>query len=207
MSLYFIPTAFLQINPVVAAMILITHTLNYVFLTLLKTWIYTSNLKQELMNLISKTNKTLYVSWHETCTWKCRLDVQRWNSDKCRCECKELLDKGKCDDRLIWNPSTCECDCDKSYEVGEYLDYVSCKCRKKLIDSLVEKCNENIDGNEIIYKATLYNYEKVCISCTRYIIINHSGCINNYGYHWCVFLFLFGCKKKLGQFSISLIAY
>ena len=29
----------------------------------------------------------------------------------------------------------------------EYLDYVNCKCRKRIIDKLVEKCNENIDEN------------------------------------------------------------
>ena len=38
--------------------------------------------------------------WHEMCKCKCRLDAsvsnnkQRWNDDKCRCECKELIDKG-----------------------------------------------------------------------------------------------------------------
>ena len=36
MSYYFILTELLQINAVIAAMILITHTLNYVFLMLLK---------------------------------------------------------------------------------------------------------------------------------------------------------------------------
>ena len=25
------------------------------------------------------------------------------------CECKELIDKGKCDEGFIWNPSNCEC--------------------------------------------------------------------------------------------------
>ena len=41
--------------------------------------------------------------WHEMCMCKCRLDAsvsnnkQRWNDDKCRCECKELIDKGVCD--------------------------------------------------------------------------------------------------------------
>ena len=39
----------------------------------------------------------------ENCKCKCRLDSsvcnnkQRWNKDKCRCECKELIDKGICD--------------------------------------------------------------------------------------------------------------
>ena len=39
----------------------------------------------------------------------------------------------------VWNPSNCECECDKSCNIGEYLDYSNCKCRKKLVDSLVEK--------------------------------------------------------------------
>ena len=47
------------------------------------------NLK--VFNLMSRTNKTRHVKWHETCKCKCRLDTsvcnnkQRWNKDKCRC--------------------------------------------------------------------------------------------------------------------------
>ena len=37
------------------------------------------------------------------------------------------------------NPSNCQCECDKSCDVREYLDYENCKCRKKLIDELVEE--------------------------------------------------------------------
>ena len=48
------------------------------------------------------------------------------------------------------------------------LDYVNCKCRKRLIDKLVEKCDEEIDGNERIYKVTLSNYEGKCKSCSSY---------------------------------------
>ena len=43
---------------------------------------------------------------------------QRCNNDKCRWECKELIDKGGCDDGFIWNPSICECEGDKSCNVG-----------------------------------------------------------------------------------------
>ena len=32
---------------------------------------------------------------------------------------------------FIWNPSNCECECDKSCDIGEYLDYENCRCRKK----------------------------------------------------------------------------
>ena len=32
-------------------------------------------------------------------------NTQRWNDDKYRCECKELLDKGVCNKEYIWNPN------------------------------------------------------------------------------------------------------
>ena len=31
----------------------------------------------------------------------------RWNEDKCRCECKELIGKGACHEEFNWNPSNC----------------------------------------------------------------------------------------------------
>ena len=91
--------------------------------------------------------------------------------DKCRCECKELIDKGICDDGFIWNPSNCECECDKSCDVGPYLDYENCKCRKRLIDKPVEECSENIDGNELIHNAILNDSRRVCSSCTICIVL------------------------------------
>ena len=78
-----------------------------------------------------------------------------------------MINKGLCDTGFIWNPSNCECECDKSCDVGEYLDYENCKCRKKLVDKLVAECSENIGGNEIIYN----DYEKVQNSCTIYIVL------------------------------------
>ena len=56
---------------------------------------------------------------------------QRWNEDKCRNECKELIDKGVCNKGSIWNLSNCECECDKSCDVGQYLDYENCWSSKK----------------------------------------------------------------------------
>ena len=32
-------------------------------------------------------------------------------------------------------------------------------------------CSEYIDGNEMIYNSTLNDYEKVCKSCTIYILL------------------------------------
>ena len=56
-----------------------------------------------------------------------------------------MIDKGICDKVFIWSPSNCQCECDKLCDAEEYLDYNNCKCRKRLLDKLVEKCSENID--------------------------------------------------------------
>ena len=64
------------------------------------------------------------------------------------CERKELIDKGVCDTGFIWNPSNCQCECDKLCDVGEYL-YENCKCRKKLVDKLVEECTETVEEVKI----------------------------------------------------------
>ena len=56
----------------------------------------------KVFNPMSKTNETTQVKWHKTCKCKYRLYAnvcnrnQCWNNDKCRCECKELIDKGIC---------------------------------------------------------------------------------------------------------------
>ena len=74
------------------------------------------NMNVNVFNLISRTKKTKYIKWHETCKCKCRLDAsvcnnkQKLNEDKCRCKCKELIDKGICDKGFNWNPSNCECE-------------------------------------------------------------------------------------------------
>ena len=120
----------------------------------------------ELVDLFETLNM---IQTNQICQYKCKLDAsvcnnkQRWNIDKCRCECKELIDKGMCDKGFIWNPSNCECECDKSCDFGEYLDYQNCKCRKKLVDKLVDECTENIDGNKMIYNGTLHDYEMYAI--------------------------------------------
>ena len=87
------------------------------------------------------------------------------DNDKCRCECKELIDEGICDKGFIWSPNNCEYECDKSCNVVEYLDYANCKCRKRLIDKLVEECSENIHEKE------LHSKEKICSSCSVYIAL------------------------------------
>ena len=99
---------------------------------------------------MSRTNEKRNVSLHGTCTFKSKLDAsvynekQRWNNNKWRYECKELIDKSRCDDEFIWNPSICECVFDKSCNAREYLDFENCKYRKELIDKLVLECEDEI---------------------------------------------------------------
>ena len=73
-----------------------------------------------------------------------------------------------------------ECECDKSCDAGEYLDYENCKCRKKLVDKLAERCfseecTENIDEVKIaeITSMELHSTENIhkCISCTLHIVL------------------------------------
>ena len=100
---------------------------------------------------MSRTNETRRIEWHETYKCKCRLDAsvcnnkQCWNDDKGRCECKELIDKGVCYKGFICSPSNCECQCDKSCDFGEYSHYENCRCRKKLLNKLIEECSENVE--------------------------------------------------------------
>ena len=135
------------------------------------------DLNVKVFNLMSRTNETRFIEWHETCKCKCRLDVivsnnkQRWNKNEYRCECKELIDKGICDKGFFWNPSNCECECDKSCDIGEYLDYENCKCRKKLVDKLIDECTETIEEVKLAKITFAKNEnENKYSSCTVYFV-------------------------------------
>ena len=149
------------------------------------------NLNVEVLNLMSRTNETRHIKWHERCKCKCRLDAsvcnykQRWNVDKCRCECKELIYKGVCDKGHAWNFSNCECECDKSCDVGEYLDYENSKCRKRLVDKLLGVCNENIDEAKLT-EIALFEHKNECMLLHSFYCL---GCNSINSQHWdqCLF--------------------
>ena len=52
------------------------------------------DLNVKVFNLMSRTNETRFIEWHETCKCECRLEAivcnnkQRCNKNKCRCERK-----------------------------------------------------------------------------------------------------------------------
>ena len=77
-----------------------------------------------------------------------------------------------CDKRFIWNPSNCECECGKACDVGEYLDYENCKCRKKLVDKLVEECAGTVEEVKLAKITLAENKNKYkCSSCTLHIVL------------------------------------
>ena len=132
------------------------------------------DLNVRVFNLMSRTNEARFTKWHENCKCICRLggiicnSKQRWNENKCRCEFKELIDKGTCDKGFVWNPSNCECECDKNCNIGESVDYENCKCRKKLADKLIDECAETIDETKLV---NLNKNKYECGSCIVYIVL------------------------------------
>ena len=83
-----------------------------------------------------------------------------------------MIDRDVCDKGFIWNPSNCECECYKSCHFGEYLDYKNCKCKKSLVDKLVEECAENIEEARLVEITSTGNKNKhKCSSCTLYIVL------------------------------------
>ena len=82
-----------------------------------------------------------------------------------------MIDKGICDKGFIWNSSNCECECDKSCDVGEYLDNLNCKYRKRLANKLIEECTENFEEAKIT-GTTLFEHKNKCKSlCTIYVVL------------------------------------
>ena len=73
-----------------------------------------------------------------------------------------MVDKGVCDKGYAWNPN-CECKCDNSCDVGEYLDYENCKCRKKIVD----KCTETVEELKLAENENSYK----CSSCRVYTVL------------------------------------
>ena len=93
------------------------------------------NITAKVFDLISWKKKTRKLKLQESCKCESRLDPiicnnkQKWNKDKCRCEC---LVNEKCNKNFTWDPSNCKC-----------------KYKKKTAHLLTEECEEIID-NKIV---------------------------------------------------------
>ena len=77
----------------------------------------------KVLNLILQQSITKQIAFHESCKYVCTLDPtvfnnkQKWNKDKCSCEC--LIDE-KCKDNKFRNPINCECELQKVYLMEEF---------------------------------------------------------------------------------------
>ena len=75
-----------------------------------------------------------------------------------------------CDEVYIWNLSNCTCECDKLCDIGQYLDYKNCVCKKSLVDKLVQESLNVIDG-DTMYNETLSINPNDCPSRTHYVVL------------------------------------
>ena len=75
------------------------------------------NISLKLFDLISRKNVFKNVSFHESCKCDCLLDQkvcnnkQKWNKNKCGCECLEIKD---CDVGFSCNVVNCRCEFKKA---------------------------------------------------------------------------------------------
>ena len=100
---------------------------------------------------------------------------------------------GIIDKEFIWNPSNCECECDKACDVSEYLDYENCKCRKKLVDKLVDECAETVEEVKLAKITLAKNENKYkCNSCMLYVVL---------------FLILFTIKDGIATYFVDFCWY
>ena len=162
------------------------------------------NLNVKVFNLTSRTNETRYIEGHETCKCECKFGAnvcdnkQSWNKNKYRCEGKEVIYKEVCNKGFIWNTSNCECECDKACGIREYLNYENCKCRKKIVDKLVDEYTETVEEVKLA-KITLAENENSykCSSCTVYTVLFWIFFTINVGGIGAYFFYFHGYLKKI----------
>ena len=79
------------------------------------------DLNLRVFNMITAINESKTLTKYISCEFKCKFAVakynsnQRWNNDKCRCECKK---HHICEKDYVWNPATYNC------ENGKYLSSI-----------------------------------------------------------------------------------
>ena len=71
------------------------------------------NISVKVFDLISRKKVLRNVTFHKICKCDCLLDEkvsnnrQKWNKEKCRCECLEIKN---CDNNSSWNVVNCRCE-------------------------------------------------------------------------------------------------
>ena len=72
----------------------------------------TEDLNLSMFNMITGINKSKTLAKHISCECKCKFDGrkrdsnEKWNNDKCQCECKK---HNICEKDYLWNPAIYSC--------------------------------------------------------------------------------------------------
>ena len=72
----------------------------------------TEGLNLHVFDMITGSNESRTLTKHISCRWnegkKCNLN-QKWNIDKCWCECKNVQEHRVCEKGYFWNPAASSC--------------------------------------------------------------------------------------------------
>ena len=124
--------------------------------------------------LIKYIPRNCRCKFHSRCNWS-----QKWNNDKCNCECGKSMKHCVCKD-YIWNPSACTCDIDEYWKNYAYT--------KSLINDSVITGDEIIDmwdtvsthsiSKEIKYKMDYYVFHTTLLVtiCLLLLIFIANNC-------------------------------
>ena len=76
-----------------------------------------ADLNLSIFNMIIKINESKIPAKHMSCECKFKFDDrkctsnQKWNNEKCWCECQNSKEHNAWRKYHIWNPTTCNCKC------------------------------------------------------------------------------------------------
>ena len=114
----------------------------------------TKDLNLSVFNMITKINESEILRKYISCECRCKFDGticksnQRWNNNKCRCECKKIH---VCEKDYSWNPATGNC------ENGKYL--------ASIMDDLAIICDEVIKWYDEEIKTIPTNFNEKNMTC------------------------------------------
>ena len=82
------------------------------------------DLNLHVFNMITGINESITLTKHISWKFDCKFDSkkcnwnQKWNNDKCQCECKNLKEHRVCKKCYFWNSARC------SFENGKYAEII-----------------------------------------------------------------------------------
>ena len=121
--------------------------------------------------MITGINELKTLTKHRSCWLKCKSDGQkcnpnqRWNNDKCWCECRK---HHICEKDYVWNYATCNC------KYGKYLASVINDSGLKSNDEKTKTFPTNFNENNIPYKSQNVSILFILLLITIALLIANS---------------------------------